>query len=155
MSLAEQRFAGDLCLSSSQNRVNQLVMSMLIDRLGVRETQTIVRGWIENLALPPLNSGDEVLAAIAKGQCKLGIVSSSVASATDLSLHTPAGAFADIDAIGIARHAHNPDGALVLLDWLTARSPISDIGSMSDKNAGLFAWHQSEAILLAERVNYD
>ncbi len=157
-SLAEQRFEGELCLSSSQNRVNQLVMAMLIDELGVRETQSIVRGWMNNLAIPVLWSDDEVLAAIGDGQCKLGLVSSSGAMATALSLHSPARAFADVDGLGIARHAHNPDGALALLDWLTARSSVRDpgeAGAVSEKNVGLFAWHQNDAILLAERVQYD
>jgi len=82
-------------------------------------------------------------------------VSSSSVSTTDLSLHSPAGAFADVNAVGIARHAHNPDGALALLDWLTARSPSDALGEISKKNAGLFAWHQNEAVLLAERVQFD
>jgi iron(III) transport system substrate-binding protein len=154
-SLAEQRFAGDLCLSSSRNLLNQLVVAMLIDELGVRDTQAIVRGWIENLALPVLDSDSDVLAAIGSGQCKLGLVSHSSLSDTSLSSHAPAGAFADVDAVGIARHARNPDGALALLDWLTARSPANVPGEMSEKNAGLFAWRQNEAVLLAERVNYD
>jgi iron(III) transport system substrate-binding protein len=154
-SLAEHRFAGDLCLSSSRNRINQLVVAMLIDQLGVRETQAIVRGWMENLAIPVLGSDDEVLVAISDGRCGLGLVSSSSVSATDLSVRTPAGAFADVDAVGIARHAPNPDGALALLDWLTARSPTKAFGEANRKNAGLFAWHQNEAIRLAERVQYD
>jgi iron(III) transport system substrate-binding protein len=116
-SLAEQRFAGKLCLSSSQNQVNQLVIAMLIDELGVRDTQAIVRGWMENLAIPVLDSDEEVLAAIGNGQCELGLVWGSAAPAPGLSLHSPAGAFADVAAIGIARHARNPDGALALLAW--------------------------------------
>jgi len=159
-SLAEQRFEGELCLSSSQNRVNQLVMAMMIEELGVRDAQTIVRGWMKNLANPYLRTDREVLVAIQTSLCKIGLVwsTASISGLSELEKHAPAAAFADVDGIGIGRHAHNPDGALALLDWITARSSVTNPGearAVSEKNVGLFAWHQNDAILLAERVEYD
>jgi hypothetical protein len=34
-------------------------------------------------------------------------------------------------------------------------SPGNNPREVREKNAGLFAWHQNDAILLAERVHYD
>jgi len=158
-SLADPRFEGSLCLSSSQNPVNQLVIAMLIDELGVRDAQTVVRGWVKNLAGPVWRSDAEVLAAISTGICKVGLVSStaSISGVIDVSLHSPDGAFADVDGIGIGRHAHNPDGALALLEWLLAQSAESNFrnaANVSEKNVSRFAWQQRDAMLLAERVRY-
>lgn len=156
-SLAESQFEGGLCMSSSINPINQVVIAMLIDELGVRETQTIVRGWMKNLAAPVFRTESEVLAEIATGLCKIGLVSSAAAAATDLPVHFPAAAFADVDGIGIGRHASNPAGALALLEWLIARSPETNIGKSADvskKNVGLVGWHQDDVVLLAERVQY-
>jgi len=158
-SLADPQFEGSLCMSSSTNLINQLLIAMLIDELGVRDAQTVVRGWMKNLAFPVWRSDDEVLVAIATGLCKVGLVSSTAntSGVANVSLHSPDGAFADVDGIGIGRHAHNPDGALALLEWLMAQSPESNFrraGNVSEKNVGLFAWHQRDAVLLAERVRY-
>ena len=158
-SLADPEFEDSLCMSSSKSPVNQLLIAMLIDELGVRDAQTVVRGWMKNLAFPVWRSDDEVLVAIATGLCKVGLVSSTAntSGVVNVSLHSPDGAFADVDGIGIGRHAHNPDGALALLEWLMAQSPESNFRravNASEKNVGLFAWHQRDAVLLAERVRY-
>jgi iron(III) transport system substrate-binding protein len=158
-SLADPQFEGSLCMSSSKSPVNQLLIAMLIDELGVRDAQTVVRGWMKNLAFPAGRSDDEVVVAIATGLCKVGFVSSTAntAGVSNVSLHSPDGAFADVDGIGIGRHAHNPDGALALLEWLLAQSAESNFrkaANVSEKNVSLFAWHQRDAVLLAERVRY-
>ena len=158
-SLADPQFEGRLCISSSRNLINQLVIAMLIDELGVRDAQTVARGWMKNLAGPILRSDREVLVAIATRLCEVGLVSSTADTSglADLAIHVPARAFADVDGMGIARHAHNPDGALALLEWLLAQSAESNFrnaANVSEKNASLFAWHQRDAVLLAERVRY-
>lgn len=156
--ISEPRFANSLCLSSSGNSVNQTVISMLIHEMGVRDTQAFIRGWIKNLAIPVLSSDGEVLAAISEGRCKLGLVSSDTQVPEELAVHSPAGAFADIDGIGIARHARNPAGALALLDWMINRLDARHFPAsrnVSQNNTSWLGWHRQETILLAERVNYD
>lgn len=156
--LSEPRFANSLCLSLSENSVNQAVISMLIHELGVPDTQALIRGWIENLAIPVLNSDGDVLAAISEGRCKLGLVSSDSPVPKELAVHSPPGAVADVDGIGIARHARNPSGAQALLDWLIGRPDAGHFPAppeVSQNNASWLGWHRQETILLAERVNYD
>jgi len=155
--LADPRFDGAICLSSSGNSVNRTVIAMLIHELGVLDTQALVRGWVRNLAIPVLNSDSEVLDAILSGRCKFGLVSSTVQVPAELSVHHPPGAFADIDGIGIGRHARNPEGALALLEWMLDRLPADYFPGprdVSQNNVNLLGWHQRDAALLAERVRY-
>jgi iron(III) transport system substrate-binding protein len=48
--LADERFRGRLCLSTSVNFVNRTIIATLIGKLGERPTELVVRGWIANLA---------------------------------------------------------------------------------------------------------
>jgi iron(III) transport system substrate-binding protein len=122
-SLQQPRFGGKLCLSSSSNAINRTVIAMLIDELGVRPAELVVRGWMKNLAMPVLDTEFQVMEAIQSGACAIGVLSSSVAASSDLSVYAPSPAFADVDGIGIGRHARNPDGALALLNWLFDELP--------------------------------
>jgi iron(III) transport system substrate-binding protein len=155
--LAEPRFEGQLCLSSSANPMNQAVVAMLIREQGARPAELIVRGWMKNLATPVLESDSQVLEAIATGKCSIGIVSNDATTGFDLSVHTPAPAFADIDGIGIGRHAKNPAGAAALVEWLLATLPATHFDGhekVTQQNVGLVAWYQQDVTKLAERARY-
>jgi iron(III) transport system substrate-binding protein len=155
--LAEPRFKGELCLSSSDLQINRALIVMLIDELGVRPAEIVVRGWLQNLAVPVFTSEEQVLEAIHAGTCIIGIASASVAAQSGLLVHVPQPAAVEIDGIGIGRHAHNPDGALALVEWLIAELPASTFDSIDtagQKNVGVIAWYQRDAALLAERARY-
>jgi len=155
--LAEPRFKGKLCLSSSGLPINRAVIAMLIDELGVRPAELVVRGWMQNLAVPVFTSEKQVVAAMHAGTCSIGIVSKAAAAQSDLSVKVPLPAAVEINGIGIGRHAQNPDGALALLEWLTGELPESTFDAVNvaeQKNVGLVAWYQRDAALLAERVRY-
>ena len=183
--LAEQRFAGQLCLSSSTNPINRTVIAMMIETMGERPAELAVRGWMKNLARPVVDTEAEVIAGILSGGCNFGIVSSTAfadARASDpraeVSAFAPVVTFANIDGVGLARHARNPEGAAKLVEWLFStevqeematqnrmfpadRSAAYDLAldsaapkSVSPKNVGLAAWHEIEAAKLAERARY-
>ena len=183
--LAQPRFEGELCLSSSGNPVNRAVIAMMIETMGERPAELAVRGWIRNLALPVFDTEARLIAAVAAGTCRLGIVSSTALAVAmvgepqpDVRAFTPATTYADIDGIGVARHARNPEGAAALLEWMlapgaqtalasgtstfpanpSAKLPeeLAAVGSadVSDRNVGLVAWHADAARLLAERARY-
>lgn len=169
--LAEPQFRHQLCLSSSSLPINHAVIAMLIDKLGVRETELAVRGWVANLAMPALNSEQDLLHAIEAGGCMIGIVSSGAAMRaqnaedTGLQFHTPAMSYSDIEGLGVTRHARNPDGALALVEWLLSEkiqsqhsshtSSYAAISAGNDaKNVGRVGWRGEEAEKLAERARY-
>ena len=182
--LAEPRFRSQLCLSSFGHSSNRAVVATLIDKYRVRPAEIIVRGWLRNLAVPILESEQELLEAISAGNCSVAIASSTIVASRAESLSpgvatvTPADASIDIDAVGIARHARNPEGALVLAEWLllppvqarqaeTLRAyPVSasvrapalpdtrPAHSDARENVVRVARQQSEASKLAERARY-
>lgn len=183
--LAEQRFAGQLCLSSSANQVNRTVIAMMIDTMDVRPAELAVRGWMKNLARPVVDTEAEVVAAILSGDCRYGVVSSTAfANAVannprvEVSALAPDVTFADIDGVGVARHARNPEGATKLVEWLFSSDVQEEMASqnrtfptdqnaayeealnsagpksVSPKNVGLVAWHELAAAKLAERARY-
>lgn len=183
--LAEQRFAGQLCLSSSSNQVNRTVIAMMIETMDVRPAELAVRGWMKNLARPVVETEAEVIGAILSGDCRYGIVSSAAFAntladdpGTDLSAIAPDVTFADVDGVGLARHARNPEGAAALVEWLFSPDVQEEMASqnrlfptdedgasdkalvsagpqnVSPKNVGFVAWHELAAAQLAERARY-
>jgi iron(III) transport system substrate-binding protein len=163
--LADASFRRKLCLASSTLAINRAVISMLIEKLGKREAELAVRGWVANLAQPPLESETQLLRALASGECAVGIVSSSSLAGTRLGVHSPAELYFDIEAIGITRHAHNPDAAASLVDWLlqpeiqaqharqTATLPAAGNDAVLHSVAAVAAGLE-EAVKLAERARY-
>lgn len=156
-SLADGRFANRLCLSSPANPINQVVIAMLIDSQGARQAELTVRGWVRNMALPVFATEEALAGALGDGRCQAGIVSASVADAAGLSRHRMRHSWGDVDAIGVARHARNPDAALRLAEWLIrqmAPSGFAGSGQAGEKNVGLAAWYRDDAVRLAERAGY-
>jgi iron(III) transport system substrate-binding protein len=170
--LADVQFRGRVCLSSASLRINRAVIAMLIDELGVRDAELVVRGWVANLAMPTFDTEAELLRAVQSGDCEIGLVSSQAAALAAQSIEdsrfvifTPATTYSDVEGIGIARHARNPDGALALLEWLLsekiqaqhsshtmAYSAIS--ADSGGKNVATVARYSDEADKLAERARY-
>lgn len=129
-SLAGASWRGRLCLSSSTVSGNGSLIAMLINDLGVREAQTVVRGWRANLPGSVFADDMKLLLAIAAGQCVVGISDSreiehfldidpdaNVAShwfSAEGVIHI------DVSGGGVTRHAQNPEGGRSLLEWLTS-----------------------------------
>jgi iron(III) transport system substrate-binding protein len=170
--LADAQFRNRVCLSSASLAINRAVIAMLIDKLGIRDTELAVRGWVANLAMPTFDTEAELLRAVQSGDCEIGLVSSQAAALAAQSIEdsryeifTPATTYSDIEAIGIARHARNPDGALALLEWLLSKNIQTQHASHTmayaaisaptgTKNVSSVARHSEEAQKLAERARY-
>lgn len=72
--LAGPNWKGRLCLRSSKGNYNEALTSYLIETHGIVKTESIIAGWLENLAAPVFASDNAVLEAIANGVCDVGIV---------------------------------------------------------------------------------
>ena len=145
LDLAGPEFADQLCMSSSRLPVNRSLIAMLIDELGVRPAERSVRGWLRNLARPTFDTEADLREAIEAGACPYAIV--SVASGSKSN-------YADIDGIGIARHARFPDSANALVDWLLQKKSLQEFDAPNGRNVGIAGWRNEEALLLVERVGY-
>ena len=154
--LADEDFRNELCLSSSTLPGNRAVVAMLIDKLGTRPAELIVRGWVANLAQPVFDSQAELVAAIDRGSCGVGIVSLPAQANSDATrLFIPNPAYFDIEGVAVARHARSPDAAARLIDWFLASTPATrqTAGSGID-NVSVVAWRAEDAEKLAERARY-
>jgi len=175
--LAEAGFGGQLCLSSSRNAVNRSVIATLIDSMGARPAEIVVRGWLANLALPVFEKEGQLVAALRSGECRFGIASNSsvtkrnsMGPGATLRFSIPVPAAVDIIGVGVARHARDPNGAAALVEWLfqtdvqskfaltTWSNPAIGLEPDSQgpgaRNVGLVAWHEEDAAKLAERARY-
>ena len=106
---------------------------MLIADHGIRQTESIVRGWIRNLAQPVYDREESLLVAISNGDCALGIASSDAFASfdapdagNDVAVIALPESYFNIVGIGIARHARNPEGAQALIEWLLENGGLSE-----------------------------
>lgn len=129
--LAEDRWAGRLCLRTSQKVYNQSLVAMLIEHHGEERTEEIVRGWVDNLATEPFSSDTRLIEAIEAGQCDVGIVNSyylgrKLAENPDYPValfwanQDTTGTHVNVSGAGVTRHAPRPEAARALLEWLAS-----------------------------------
>lgn len=153
--LGDEAFAGQLCLSSSQIEINRAVVALMIAETDVRQAELRVREWMKNLAQPIFASEADLAAAIAEGRCGFGILSRSIADTSGgLEYVRPDTTVAAVDAIGIGRHARNPEGAARLIEWLAHELPEITAESPQPIGSSTAAWNDEEARKLAERARY-
>lgn len=173
--LADERYHGQLCLSLSSDSANQTVIAMLINELGVRPAEMVVRGWMANLAVPVFATEAELIRALRSTMCQMGLVSSkAVATMADstAAVLQPADfgvLFANAEGVGIARHARHPDAAAELIEWWLAEQPQADyvarthsvsvfdadgLSDVSNSNVSTIGWLSIDAAKLAERAGY-
>jgi iron(III) transport system substrate-binding protein len=173
--LADERYRGQLCLSLSSESANHTVIAMLIDEMGVRPAEIVVRGWMDNLAMPVYKSESELLTALKSTHCQMGIVSSNqiamMADSTEAIVRPAAFPvlFANIEGAGIARHARNPEAAAALIEWMLSDAAQSGYSQrtfsysvidadklidVSRKNVSATGWRDADAVKLAQRAGY-
>lgn len=128
--LADNKWQGKLCLASSGETANRTLVAMMIAQNGERPTELLVRGWVQNLATSVLPGYGELLRAIESGQCQLGIVTTAHFARlqqenadTPVALFWPSaedgGVHINISGAAVTRHAHNPQAATALLEWMS------------------------------------
>ncbi len=142
--LADPKWKGKLCLRSSKKVYNQSLVASMIDHLGPEKTETIIRGWVDNLATDIFSDDTALLEAIAAGQCEVGIANSYYyGRLLDEKPDFPVklfwanqgttGTHTNISGAGVVASSDNPDDTLKLIEWLS-----------SDEAQGLYASSDKE-----------
>lgn len=72
--LADSAWASRLCLRTSKKVYNQSLTATLIETHGAAKTETILKGWVDNLATDVFADDTALLQAIDAGQCDVGLV---------------------------------------------------------------------------------
>ncbi|MBN4053970.1 extracellular solute-binding protein [Haliea sp. AH-315-K21] len=132
--LTDSKWRGRLCLRTSKEVYNISLVATMIERLGEEATQSIVEGWVENLAAPVFSSDILVIEAIAAGQCDVGLVNSYYLGRKQVddpnypvalfwANQETSGVHVNISGAGVTRYAKNPQGAQLLLEWLSTEEP--------------------------------
>ncbi len=137
--LGDARWQGRLCLRSSKKVYNQSMVAMMIAHNGEVKTEAVVKSWVKNLATKPFSDDENLLDAMAAGQCDVGIVNSYYfgrvkRKTPDAPLgifwanQTSNGVHVNVSGAGVTKHAKHHDAAVKFLEWLS-----------SDKAQSLFA----------------
>lgn len=140
--LAEPEWKGRLCLRTSKKVYNQSLVAMLIAENGEEQTESIVRGWVENLAAPPFSNDTAVLKAIAAGQCDVGIVNTYYYGRLlrenpelPLAIFWPdqdgAGVHVNVSGAGVLKASDRAQAAQQLVEWLASAQAQTDFAGMN------------------------
>jgi iron(III) transport system substrate-binding protein len=127
--LADPKWKGRLCLRSSKKVYNQSLTATLIARSGAEQTETVVQGWVANLAAPPFADDTLLVQAIAAGQCDVGIVNTyylarlqrddpSLPVAVFWPNQADAGVHVNISGAGVIARSPQREAAQKLLEWM-------------------------------------
>jgi len=133
--LAEPQWAGRLCLRTAKKVYNQSLVATMISADGAENTERVLAGWVDNLAVPPFSSDNKVIEAIAAGQCDVGIVNTYYLArmkADDPSLPVDLfwanqtgeapfnrGVHVNISGAGVTAASKQKALAMSLLEWLS------------------------------------
>lgn len=129
--LAGPEWKGKLCLRSSKKIYNQSLVAMMLARDGEASTESVVRGWVANLAAPPFADDMLAIGAVAAGRCEVALVNSYyLGRMLDENPELPVSIFwadqqgtgvhVNISGAGITRHAKQAEAAQRLLEWLAS-----------------------------------
>ncbi|MEZ5493734.1 MAG: extracellular solute-binding protein [Pseudomonadales bacterium] len=131
--LANDKWAGKLCLRTSKKVYNQSLVAMLIAANGEAATEAMVRGWVDNLAVAPFSDDTKLLEAIAAGECAVGIVNTyyfgrllKVKPDIAVKVFWPNqgegqdGVHVNVSGAGVTTHAKHRDEAVKLLEWMSS-----------------------------------
>ena len=140
--LADPKWKGRLCLRTSKKVYNQSLVATLIARLGEQETESIVRGWVANLAAAPFSNDTKTMEAVAAGQCDVAIVNTYYFGRLqnkdpDIKLaffwpnQQTSGVHINVSGAGVTKHAKNPEGAQKLLEWLSSPGAQADFAGLN------------------------
>jgi len=131
--LAQPKWQDRLCLRTSKKVYNQSLVAMMITNHGVETTESIIEGWVQNLAHKPYSKDTKVITAIINKQCDVGIVNHYYLarmlmknSNIPVDLFWPnqgegeGGVYVDVSGAGVMKYAKNKELAVKLLNWLSS-----------------------------------
>jgi iron(III) transport system substrate-binding protein len=128
--LGDPRYRGRTCLRTSSNEYNQSLVADMIAKRGADATEELLRSWMDNDPAI-INSDGEMLAAIADGDCDVGLsnhyyLGRALAEDSDFPVapawpdQDGAGAHANVSGVGIVRWSDASEDATALMEYLTS-----------------------------------
>jgi len=133
--LADAKWKERLCLRTSKKVYNQSLVAMMLTEHGEPKTETIVKGWVSNLATAPFPDDTKAMEAVANRQCDVTVVNTYYFGRLmeknpklPLAIYWPnqslsskdTGVHVNVSGAGVTRHAKNAAGAQKLIEWLSS-----------------------------------
>ncbi len=127
--LAAPKWKGKLCLRTSRKVYNQSLVAAMIQRQGEKQTKKIVEGWVSNLAKPVFTNDTNLLEAIDKGLCQVGIANTyymarltNAGEGKNVAVFFPekknGGVHVNVSGAGIVKASKKQSEATKFLEWL-------------------------------------
>lgn len=135
--LADPRWRGKVAIRSSSSAYNQAWVASMVGANGAEATEQWARGVVRNFARPPQGGDRDQIRAVANGLADVCIANAYylgiMANSTDEAEREAAanvrvvfpnqdgrGAFLNVSAAGVTRHAKNVDAARRYLEFLVS-----------------------------------
>ena len=133
--LAEDKWAGRLCVRSSNNIYNQSLVASLIEVHGEEATENWASGLVENFARPPQGGDTDQIKAVAAGLCDVALANHYYLArlmqsnseqdrevAEQVGIYFPSadygGTHVNISGAGLAANSPNRENAVRFLEYL-------------------------------------
>ncbi len=127
--LAFGNFKGELCLRTSAKVYNQALVAALIEEQGEAKALEILKAWVQNLEQPVYSSDRDVIRAVAKGVCTVGIANTyylgRLIKAKEEVSHVKVvfpkllgGVHVNVSGIGLLKNSKNKEEAQKFVTWL-------------------------------------
>ena len=131
--LADEQWAGRLCLRTSKKVYNQSLVASFIARLGEESAERVIKGWVANLAVDPLSSDNRAIEAIEAGICDIALVNTYYfgrmqANNPNLPIaifwpnQESSGVHVNVSGAGLTKYAPQRAEAVQMLEWLSGQS---------------------------------
>ena len=131
-SIGDKRWKNKLVLRTSSRIYNKSMVAMMIAQYGYSKTKIILKSWVNNLAMKPLLTDNEVIKNISEGKGDIGIVNSYYLARMlkknpllNVKMHFLGfennKVHVNITGIGITRYAKRKNNAIKLVHWLSSK----------------------------------
>lgn len=131
-SIGDEKWFKKLIVRTSDRIYNKSMVAMMIAHYGYDKTKIIIKSWVNNFAIKPLNSDVGVINKILEGEGDIGFVNSYyLAKMLKDNPSLPIKMLwlgdeqnrvhVNISGIGITRYAKRKKEAIILIEWLSSK----------------------------------
>ncbi|MBW4438220.1 MAG: extracellular solute-binding protein [Pleurocapsa minor GSE-CHR-MK-17-07R] len=144
--LADEEWAGRLCLRPGTHIYTISLIGSLIANLGAEEAERVVAGWVANQP-QYIDSDTRILETIAAGGCDVGLTNHYyLARLLDTDPEFPVrafwanqgegetGVFRNVGGVGLTAAAINRDNAIRLIEWMATDGQAADLTGVPGGN---------------------
>ncbi len=137
--LANEKWKKRVVIRSSSNMYNQSLVASLIANLGIKNTETWAKKFVNNFARKPQGNDRSQIIAVSNGEADIAVANSyyigimlsgsageeQLEAAKRVKMHFPnqkdRGVHINISGAGILKNAPNPDNANLFLEFLLSK----------------------------------